>query len=151
MLLIIKRVKQVGKTTLVMMNMRARGALISQNQLELSCEFFRQREALHDAIDALPDLKSKKAYAAKNSIYRTEIRDAYTISYVGRMDWGGLAEHIRGVYTITDGDLIRQLRKVGCLLPEISRTQSAADIRASFAGVDSRILLRNGGPQANSL
>ena len=91
------------------LNMRARGALISQNQPELSCEVFRQREELHDAIDALPDLKSKKAYAAKNSIYRTEIRDAYTISYVGRMDWGGMAEHIRGVYTITDGDLMLEV------------------------------------------
>ena len=91
------------------LNMRTRGALISQNQPELSCEVFRHREQLHDAIDALPDLKSKKAYASRNSPYRTDVRDVYTVSYVGKTDWGGMAAHIRGIYTITDGDLMLEV------------------------------------------
>ena len=91
------------------LNMRTCGALISQNQPELSCEVFRHREQLHDAIDALPDLKSKKAYASRNSPYRTDVRDVYTVSYVGKTDWGGMAAHIRGIYTITDGDLMLEV------------------------------------------
>jgi hypothetical protein len=91
------------------LNLRARGELIRQNQPELSCEVFRQREKLHEEIDALPDLKAKKAYASKHSIFRTDVRDPYTISYVGNMDWGGMAEHIKGVYTITDGDLMLEV------------------------------------------
>ena len=35
--------------------------------------------------------------------------DTYTISYVGKMDWGGLAEHIRGIYNITDNSLMLEV------------------------------------------
>lgn len=88
------------------LNMRARGAIISQSEPEQSCEVFRQREALHAEIDAQPDLKSKKAYALQNSPFRKDVRDTFTVSYVGNVDWGGLAEHIKDVYTITDGNLM---------------------------------------------
>ena len=30
-------------------------------------------------------------------------------SYVGQTDWGGMDEHIKGFYTITDGDLMLEL------------------------------------------
>ena len=91
------------------LNMRARGALIAQNQPELSYECFRRISEAHEGIDAQPDLKSKKKYASKHSAFRTDVRDTYTISYVGKQDWGGMAIYIRSVHTITDGNLMLEV------------------------------------------
>ena len=88
------------------LNMRARGAVISQNQPELSYERFRRMDENRRGIDAQPDLKQKKKYAAKHSIYRSDPRCNYTISYVGQMKFGEMEKHIKGIYNITDGDLV---------------------------------------------
>ena len=66
------------------LNMRARGAVIKQNQQELAWERFRKLERVHAEIDAQPDLKSKKGHASKNSAFRSDPRDTYTVSYADR-------------------------------------------------------------------
>lgn len=91
------------------LNMRARGAIISQNQPELSCERFVKLEKAHELIDAQPDLESKKKCAAKNSAFRSDPRDNCTVSYVGQIDWGGMEDHIKNIYTVTDGDLMLEV------------------------------------------
>jgi hypothetical protein len=91
------------------LNMRARGAVIRQNQPELGIERFRKIFANHRGIDQQPDLKTKKKFASQNSTFRSDPRDNYTISYVGQTNWGGMGEHIKGFYTITDGDLMLEL------------------------------------------
>lgn len=91
------------------LNMRARGAIIAQNQPELSFERFKKLDKAHRGIDGQPNLKAKKQFAAKNSTFRSDSRDTYTISYVGQTDWGGMGEHILGFYTITDGDLMLEV------------------------------------------
>ena len=91
------------------LNMRARGAIIKQNQPELGVERFVRLQKVHDGIDAQPDLKSKKNYALSNSAFRSDPRDNSTVSYVGKMDWGEMDRHIKGLYTITDGDLMLEL------------------------------------------
>jgi len=88
------------------LNMRARGAIIKQNQVELSYERFRNIQKTHDGIDAQPDLKSKKKFASRNSLFRSDPRDNCTVSYVGKTDWGEMDRHIKGLYTLTDGDLM---------------------------------------------
>ncbi len=114
------------------LNARARGGLILQNQPELSYECFRRLSKVHEGIDAQPDLKSKKKYAAQHSTYRSDVRDTYTISYVGQMDWGGMTEYIRSVYSLSDGNLMLEVNA----LPEkfcisfqlINKDQKALDI-----------------------
>ena len=91
------------------LNMRARGALIAQNQPELGIERFKKLDRTHKGIDEQPNLKAKKQFAAKNSTFRSDPRDTYTISYVGQTDWGGMRAHIQGFYTITDGDLMLEV------------------------------------------
>ena len=88
------------------LNMRGRGAIIKQNQAELSYERFRKIEKTHDGIDAQPDLKSKKKFASQNSLFRSDPRDNCTVSYVGKTDWGEMDQHIKGLYSLTDGDLM---------------------------------------------
>ena len=91
------------------LNMRARGQLIKQNQPELSYERFRNAEKIHREIDQQPDLKSKIKYASQNSSFRSDPRDIFTISYVGKVDWGDMEKHINGIYTLTDGDLMLEV------------------------------------------
>lgn len=91
------------------LNMRARGAVIKQNQAELGVERFVRLQKAHDGVDAQPDLKSKKKYALSNSAFRNDPRDNSTISYVGKVDWGEMDRHIKGLYTITDGDLMLEM------------------------------------------
>ena len=94
------------------LNMRARGAVIRQNQPELGIERFKKLEKAHRGIDQQPDLKTKKKFASQNSTFRSDPRDNYTVSYVGKTDWGGMEAHIRDFYTITDGDLMLELNAV---------------------------------------
>ena len=91
------------------LNLIARGEIIKQNQPELSYERFKNLNKAHKGIDSQPDLKSKKKYASKNSTFRSDPRAAYVISYVGKVDWGSMDKHFKGVYTITDGDLMFEL------------------------------------------
>ena len=91
------------------LNQRARGAVIRQNQPELSIERFRKAVNAHKGIDEQPTLKEKKKYASVNSTYRKDPRDVYTVSYVGQIDLGGIEKHIRGMYNITDGDLMLEV------------------------------------------
>ncbi len=91
------------------LSMCARGAVNKQKQPELSYERFAKLDEVHKGIDAQPDLKSKKKYASKNSAFRSDPRDNCTVSYVGKVDWGDMEQHIRNVYTITDGDLMLEV------------------------------------------
>lgn len=91
------------------LNMRARGAIIKQNQPELSFERFTKLEKVHRGVDEQPDLKSKKSFAQQNSTFRSDPRDNCTVSYVGKTDWGEMDQHIKGLYTITDGDLMLEV------------------------------------------
>jgi len=91
------------------LSQRARGAIITQMQPENSFEWYRQLVEARKGIDAQPDLKSKTKYAQKHSIYTSDARDTYMVSYVGRTDWGGMAEHIKSAYTITDGNLMLEV------------------------------------------
>ncbi|MBR3538587.1 MAG: hypothetical protein IKN79_05885 [Eubacterium sp.] len=94
------------------LNMRARGPAIAQNLPELGVERFKKLEKVHREIDKQPNLKAKKKYASQNSTFRSDPRDTYTISYVGQVDWGGMDAHIKGVYSITDGDLMLEVNVI---------------------------------------
>lgn len=94
------------------LNKIARGAIIIQMQPELSCERYRQVEDIHKGIDAQPDLKSKKKYAAKHSLFRSDARDVFNVSYVGQIDWGGMTDHITEVHSITDGDFMLEINSL---------------------------------------
>ena len=88
---------------------RARGAILTQMQPENSYEWFRNQVEGQKGIDAQPDLKSKIKYAKKHSIYGSDAHDTYMVSYVGKTDWGGMAEYIRSIHTITDGNLMLEV------------------------------------------
>ena len=100
---------EMEKESIERLNQRARGAIITQMQPENSFEWHRRLTALREGIDSQPDLKSKISFAKKHSLYSSDIRDTYMISYVGRTDWGGMAEYVKSVFTITDGNLMLEV------------------------------------------
>ncbi len=91
------------------LSQRARGAIIMQMQPENSFEWYRTVVRAQKGIDSQPDLKSKNKYAQEHSIYRSDTRDTYMVSYVGKTDWGGMAKYIRSAFTITDGNLMLEV------------------------------------------
>ncbi|MCR4657247.1 MAG: hypothetical protein K5770_13645 [Lachnospiraceae bacterium] len=78
------------------LNMRARGAVILQNQAELGIERFKKLSETHKGIDDQPTLKEKKKYALAHSAFRSDPRDNYTVSYVGQLNLGGDREAYHG-------------------------------------------------------
>lgn len=87
----------------------ARRAIHDQNQPELGRARFFKVRTVHRGIDEQPTLKAKKRFALSNSAFRSDPRDPWTVSYVGKVDWGGMQQHIRDVYTISDGDLMLEV------------------------------------------
>jgi hypothetical protein len=83
-----------------------RRAIAEQNQPELGRERFFKVNEVHRGIDEQPTLKKKKRFALSNSAFRSDPRDPWSVSYVGKVDWGGMEQHILDVYTISDGDLM---------------------------------------------
>ena len=100
---------EMASESIERLSQRARGAIITQMQPENSFEWYRRVAEARKGIDAQPDLKSKIKYAQKHSIYSSDARDTYMVSYVGKTDWGGMAEYIQSVYTITDGNLMLEV------------------------------------------
>lgn len=77
-------------------------------QPEISWDFARKVEQLRSQIDAQPDLESKVNYAVANS-YTGKVPCAFHISYVGKVEWGGLAPYIQGVFTLTVAHLLLEV------------------------------------------
>ncbi len=100
---------EMEKESIEKLSRRARGAILMQMQPENTYEWYRTIEKGRKGIDRQPDLKSKIRYARKHSIYTSDARDTYMVSYVGQTDWGGMADYIRSIYSITDGDLMLEV------------------------------------------
>lgn len=86
-----------------------RRAIAEQKQPELGRERFFKINKVHRGIDEQLTLKKKKRFALSNSTFRSDPRDPWTVSYVGKVDWGGMEQHMRDVYTISDGDLMLEV------------------------------------------
>lgn len=62
-------------------------------------------------IDAINNL-FKKRYALKNSPLRNGVKDTFNISYVGKVDWGGLSPYVLEMYSLTEGHLMLEVNSV---------------------------------------
>ena len=100
---------EMEKESVERLSQRARGAILLQMQPENSYEWYRNLVEARKGIDSQPDLKSKKQYAQKHSIYKSDSRDTFMVSYVGKTDWGGMSDYIDSIYTITDGNLMLEV------------------------------------------
>jgi len=105
----VKYDREMAEESIEKLSQRARGAILLQMQPENSFEWYRRVAEARKGIDEQPNLRSRISYAQKHSLYKSDARDTYTVSYVGRTDWGGMADYITGVYAITDGNLMLEV------------------------------------------
>jgi len=86
-----------------------RSRMYIQMQPEESWERCRRVDELRSQIDSMPDLESKVNYAFENSLTTHGIPSTFHISYVGKVDWGGLESYIDGVYSLTIAHLMLEV------------------------------------------
>lgn len=86
-----------------------RSKMYIQMQPEVSWMIFRKVDAFRRAIDDQPDLEAKADYAVNNSPTTHGIPSTCVISYVGKIEWGGLAPFIEGIYSLTFGHLMLEI------------------------------------------
>lgn len=86
-----------------------RSRMYIQMQPELSWNECRMVNSFRQAIDAQPDLDSKVNYAVEHSPTTHGIPSTYVISYVGKLEWGGLAPFIKGIFSLTLGHIMIEI------------------------------------------
>ena len=86
-----------------------RSKMYVQMQPEYSWEECRKVDTFRRGIDDQPDLVSKVDYAVDNSPTTHGIPSTCVISYVGKVDWGGIAQYLQGVYSLTFGHVMLEI------------------------------------------
>ena len=86
-----------------------RSRMYIQMQPEASWNECRRVNAFRQAIDAQPDLDSKVNYAVEHSPTTHGTPSTFVISYVGKVEWGGLAPFIQGAFTLTFGNIMIEI------------------------------------------
>lgn len=86
-----------------------RSRMYIQMQPEASWNECRMVKAFRQAIDVQPDLYSKANYAFEHSPTIHGTPSTYFISYVGKVEWGGLAPFIQAVFTLTLGNIMIEI------------------------------------------
>ena len=90
----------------------ARGSMYLQMQPEFSVQEYKRLVEFRNGIDARKTFAEKAEYALTNSLMRADVTDTFTVSYVGNISWGGLAEYIESVNSITDGHLMLEVNSL---------------------------------------
>ena len=90
----------------------ARGSMYLQMQPEFSVQEYKRLLDFRNGIDEQKTFREKAEYALTNSLMRADVADTFTISYVGNLAWGGLADYIESVYSITDGHLMLEVNSL---------------------------------------
>ena len=90
-----------------------RSKMYVQMQPEFSWEECRKVAAFRRSIDDQPDLERKVDYAVENSPTTHGVPSTCVISYVGKVDWEGLAPYIQGVYSLTFGHVMLEINATG--------------------------------------
>ena len=58
-------------------------------------------------------LKNKNKYASKNSHRVPDVHNSVLINYMGRENWGEMAEYVERAHVITDAHLLFEILDVG--------------------------------------
>ncbi|MBQ6344000.1 MAG: hypothetical protein IJI41_12805 [Anaerolineaceae bacterium] len=108
----VKYTSEMSDWSIEKLSTTARGSMYLQMQPEFSVQEYQRLMEFRKGIDEQKSFQEKADYALKNSLMRSDINDTYTVSYVGNLFWGGLAEYIEAVYSITDGHLMLEVNSL---------------------------------------
>ncbi len=108
----VKYTSEMADWSIEKLSTTARGSMYLQMQPEFSVQEYKRLMEFRNGIDEQKTFPKKVEYALNNSLLRKDINDTYTISYVGNLAWGGLAEYIDSIYSITDGHLMLEVNSL---------------------------------------
>lgn len=108
----VKYKKRMKDWTIEKLSTITRGAMFVQMQPELSRKEYKELMEFRNGIDQCATSDEKRGYAAECSLLHKGPKDTYTISYVGKMDWGGISEYVTSAFTLTEGHLILEINAV---------------------------------------
>ena len=84
-----------------------------QSQPEHAYETLRRFYDYADGVDSVKGLKNKNKYASKNSHRVPDVHNSILINYMGRENWGGMAEYVERAHVITDAHLLLEILDIG--------------------------------------
>ncbi len=108
-LLRVKYTRDMADWSIEKLSTMTRGRMFLQMEPELSWEEYKKLMALRDVIDSKQSQEEKIKYANENSLIKGAAMDTYTISYAGNSSWGGVADYVDSVFSITDGHLMIEI------------------------------------------
>lgn len=85
-----------------------RGAVTVQSQPEDVLFYAQQQKKSLEKLLELPDIKSKSEVLSKKAL-EDSVNNTFSVSYVGKIDYGSLNEHIKNVHNYTDGSTYKTL------------------------------------------
>ena len=85
-----------------------RGAITVQSQPENVLFYAQQKKEQLEKLLEMPDVNSKTAVLSKAAL-ADSVNNTFSVSYVGKVDYGSLQEHIEKVQAFTDGSTHKTL------------------------------------------
>lgn len=85
-----------------------RGSIMLQSQPENVLYYAKRKKEQLEAVLKLPDVRAKKAMLSKIAL-ADSVNNTFSVSYVGRIDYGSLQEHVESVRNYTDGSTYKTL------------------------------------------
>lgn len=104
--LLVRYPKQLNNSIVRKICTCTRGSIMAQSQSENSLFFAQQKRKMLESILELPDVNSKRETLSKIAL-DDSTDNTFSVSYVGRIDYGALQEHIDCVRNFTDGSTYR--------------------------------------------
>ena len=83
-----------------------RGSILVQSASENVLYYAKQNKAAMEEFLRLPDIGTKKAVLSEKAL-NDSVNNTFSVSYVGRIDYGEMQSHIKGVRNFTDGATYR--------------------------------------------
>ena len=111
-LLHVKYTSDMADWSIEKLSTATRGSMYLQMQPEFSVQEYKRLMEFRNGIDEQKTFREKAEYALKNSPMRAGVSDTFTVSYVGNLAWGGLAEYIESVYSLTEGHLMLEINSL---------------------------------------
>ena len=111
-LLHVKYTADMADWSIEKLSTMTRGSMYLQMQPEFSVQEYKRLVEFRNGIDEQKTFQEKAGYALTNSLMRADVTDTFTVSYVGNISWGGLAEYIESVNSITDGHLMLEVNSL---------------------------------------
>ena len=111
-LLHVKYTADMADWSIEKLSTMTRGSMYLQMQPEFGVQEYKKLVEFRHGIDEQKTFQEKAGYALTNSLMRADVTDTFTVSYVGNISWGGLAEYIESVNSITDGHLMLEVNSL---------------------------------------